>query len=105
MKSSTNLCKFALRRSTSPVFDWKYFFTETNVFLPSQSLKLVSAVHECLQQFPFCFICFYFQTFLCFLQTSLKEKEDKNKKVLIQAREKLQQLTGVLRELLLTVVF
>ena len=36
----------------------------------------------------FCFVLFFL------IQISLKEKEDKNKKVWIQAREKLQQLTG-----------
>ena len=38
----------------------------------------------------------HFNSFLLLLQNSLKEKEDKNKKVLIQAREKLQKLTGIL---------
>ena len=63
-------------------------------------MQLSESSHCALNSFVFklIFVRLIFVISFMFLQASLKEKEDKNKTVLIQARSKLQQLTGMRRK-------
>lgn len=63
-------------------------------------MQLSESAHCALNSFVFKLnsVRLIFVISFMFLQASLKEKEDKNKTVLIQARSKLQQLTGMRRK-------